>query len=174
MRIARFCSVLVIALLFSSVGFAQDSEPVKNEKFGVEISPPAKWEVTEGNEKAVANFKHRGSQSQIEVVGTKLMTENVSDVFFETFHKTLKESNFEQLSQEEATIGGHEGMQTSYKFEHSGVTLEVVVFEFLRDSTAWLVVGYMQDVEKDKYIGDFESVVKNMKFTKSESGGDGE
>jgi len=170
MRIARLCSILVIVLVIPSVGVAQDGQPVKNEKFGVEIEPPAKWEVTEGNEKAVANFKHRGSQSQIEVVGTKLMTENVSDVFFETFHKTLKESNFEQLSQKEAEIGQYSGMQTNYKFEHSGVTLEVVVFEFLRESTAWLAVGYMQDVEKDKYIGDFKEVVKNMTFTGSNSG----
>ena len=169
MRIARIATILIIGLLFSSVGFAQDgSEPVKNEKFGVEITPPAKWEVTEGNEKAVANFKHRGSQSQIEVVGTKLMTEDVSDVFFETFHKTLSESNFKKLGQEKATIGAVEGTQTNYQFKHSGVTLEVVVFEFLKDSTAWLVVGYMQDVEKDKYIDDFKKVVKSMTFTKSE------
>jgi hypothetical protein len=151
----------------TSVAFAQDGTPVENEKFGVEIEPPEKWKVTEGNEKAVANFKHQGSQSQIEVVGTKLMTENVSDVFFETFHKTLSESNFKEKSQEEATIGEHDGTQTNYEFEHSGVTLEVVVFEFLQDSTAWLVVGYMQDVEKDEYIGDFEKVVENMTFTES-------
>ena len=168
MRIARFVSVFLVALFVSSAAFAQDSEPVTNEKFGVEITPPSKWEVTEGNEKAVANFKHRGSQSQIEVVGTKLMTEDVSDVFFETFHKTLSESNFKKLGQEKATIGAVEGTQTNYQFKHSGVTLEVVVFEFLKDSTAWLVVGYMQDVEKDKYIDDFKKVVKSMTFTKSE------
>lgn len=167
MKIARFAGILAVGLLISSVAFAQDGEPVKNEKFGVEIKPPEKWKVTEGNEKAVANFKHQGSQSQIEVVGTKLMTDNVSDVFFETFHKTLSESNFKKKSQEETTIGEVEGTQTNYEFKHSGVTLEVVVFEFLRESTAWLVVGYMQDVEKEEYIGDFKSVVKNMKFKKS-------
>lgn len=165
MKFARFVSVLLIGLFATSVAFAQDGEPIKNEKFGVEITPPKKWEVTEGNEKAVANFKHRGSQSQIEVVGTKLMTENVSDVFFETFHKTLSESNFKKLSQEKATIGNVEGTKTNYQFKHSGVTLEVVVFEFLKEKTAWLVVGYMQDVEKDKYIDDFKKVVTNMKFT---------
>jgi hypothetical protein len=174
MRIVRFVSVFLIALFVSTAAFAQEGEPVTNEKFGVEITPPAKWEVTEGNEKAVANFKHTGSQSQIEVVGTKLMTENVSDVFFETFHKTLKESNFEQVSQEQTSIGDYEGTKTNYKFTHSGVTLEVVVFEFLQKSTAWLTVGYMQDVEKDKYIGDFESVVKNINFTGSSDGGDDE
>ena len=68
MKLARFVSVLAVALLMSSVAFAQDgSNAITNDKFGVEITPPEKWEVTEGNEKAVANFKHRGSQSQIEL-----------------------------------------------------------------------------------------------------------
>lgn len=165
MKLARIAMTVLFCLVAtSSVAFAQDSKPVENEEFGVTITPPDKWEVTQGNDKAVANFKHRGSQSQIEVVGTKLMTPDVSDVFFKTFHKTLMESNFEEVKSEEVEIAGTKGTQTSYKFTHSGVTLEVVIFQFLKDSTAWLVVGYMQDVDKDKYIGDFKSVIENMKF----------
>ncbi len=167
MKIARYVLALLITMAMSSVAVAQDSKPIDNEEFGVTITPPAKWEVTQGNEKAVANFKHRGSQSQIEVVGTKLMASDVADVFFNTFHKTLTESNFEQVKQEEVTIGSLKGLETTYKFVHSGVTLEVVIFQFLRESTAWLVVGYMQDVEKDKYIDDFKAVVKNIKFKES-------
>lgn len=165
MKLARVLFTLFVALTFSATAFAQDdAAPVENEEFGVTVTPPAKWEVTQGNDKAVANFKHRGSQSQIEVVGTKLMTSDVADVFFKTFHKTLKESNFEETGTEDATIGDHKGEQTSYKFTHSGVTLEVVIFQFLRENTAWLVVGYMQDVDKDKYIKDFTSVVENIQF----------
>lgn len=164
MKLVRMLLTVLLCLTVVSSAFAQDAKPVENEEFGVTITPPAKWEVTQGNDKAVANFKHRGSQSQIEVVGTKLMTPDVADVFFKTFHKTLKESNFEVLKAEEVSIADHKGTQTSYKFTHSGVTLEVVIFQFLNDSTAWLVVGYMQDVEKDKYISDFKSVVENMKF----------
>jgi len=164
MKLARFFAAFLLAVALSSPAYAQDQKPVENEEFGVTITPPAKWEVTQGNDKAVANFKHRGSQSQIEVVGTKLMTPDVADVFFKTFHKTLKESNFEQVKQGDATIGEFKGTQTSYKFTHSGVTLQVVIFQFVHENTAWLVVGYMQDSEKDKYMDDFKSVVQNMKF----------
>ncbi|MFP4598481.1 MAG: hypothetical protein ACLFVJ_09520 [Persicimonas sp.] len=165
MKFARFLSVVLVALLMASTAVAQDSQPIENEEFGVTITPPAKWEATQGNDKAVASFKHKGSQSQIEVVGTKLMTPDVADVFFNTFHKTLKESNFEQTNQEDTTIGDFEGSQTSYKFTHSGVTLEVVIFQFVRENSAWLAVGYMQDTEKDEYMDDFESVVDKMSFT---------
>lgn len=168
MKLARIVSLALMALLFSSAAYAQEGESVTSEEFNVEITPPAKWEATQGNDKAVANFKHSGSQSQIEVVATKLMTKNVAEVFFETFHKTLTESDFKKVSQAENSIGELDGTQTTYKFEHSGVTLEVVIFEFLRQDTAWLVVGYMQDVEKDKYVEDFKQVVENMKFTGGE------
>ena len=165
MKLVRVVLTLLLTVALCVPAFAQDAPaPVENEEFGVSVTPPDKWEVTQGNDKAVANFKHRGSQSQIEVVGTKLMTSDVADVFFKTFHKTLKESNFEETGKEETTVGEHKGTQTSYKFTHSGVTLEVVIFQFLRENTAWLVVGYMQDVEKDKYAGDFKTVVQNIKF----------
>jgi hypothetical protein len=172
MKTARIITLLLLALLVSPALYAQEGgETVTNEQYGVEVAPPAKWKVVEGSDKAVANFKHSGSQSQIEVVGTRLRTKDVSDVFFETFHKTLAESDFKKIDETSATIGGHEGSKTTYEFKHSDVTLNVVVFEFLRDSTAWLVVGYMQDVEADKYMGDFNAVVESMKFTE---GGGGE
>lgn len=164
MKLARILVTLFLCVMFAVPAFAQEAKPVENEEFGVTIAPPEKWEVTQGNDKAVANFKHRGSQSQIEVVGTKLMTPDVADVFYKTFHKTLKESNFEELGAEEVTIGDHKGTQTKYKFTHSGVTLEVVVFQFTNASTAWLVVGYMQDVDAEKYLPDFKAVVQNIKF----------
>lgn len=167
MKLARFVSVTLVLLLAASTAVAQDdgdTDPIENEEFGVTISPPSGWETTEGNDKAVASFKHEGSQSQIEVVGTKLMTSDVADVFFETFHKTLEESNFEKLEEEEVTIGDREGLQTIYEFTHSGVTLEVVIFEFTVDDSAWLTVGYMQDTEREDYMEDFESVVENMEF----------
>lgn len=164
MKIARSLFVLLLALALATPAWAQDSKSIVNEQFGVTVQPPKKWEVTQGNDKAVANFKHPASQSQIEVVGTKLMTKDVANVFFTTFHKTLKESQFEQSAQEDKTIGEFKGKQTTYKFTHSGVTLSVLVFEFVREDTAWLVVGYIQDSEEKKYATDFEEVVKTMKF----------
>lgn len=164
MKTARFFVVLLVALAFSAVAFAQDAGPVENEEFGVTVTPPAGWEVGSSDDKAVANFKHRGSQSQIQVIGTKLMNAEVADVFFSTFHKTLTESNFEQVSEESNTIGGLEGTEIRYEFTHSGVTLEVMVFEFLQDHTAWLVIGYMQDSERENHEDDFTSVIENLSF----------
>jgi hypothetical protein len=165
--VTRFVAVFLLLLCCATPALAQESKPIENAEFGVTITPPEGWEVTQGNDKAVANFKHKDSQSQIEVVGTKLMTADVADVFFKTFHKTLAESNFEKKEETEATIGEIKGEQTSYKFTHSGVTLEVVIFQFVKNDVAWLVVGYMQDKEKKNYIDDFKSVIEKMTFAEA-------
>ncbi|MEL6179157.1 MAG: hypothetical protein AAFS10_09390, partial [Myxococcota bacterium] len=84
------------------------------------------------------------------------------DVFFSTFYKTLKESNFKQEKQDEATYGTYKGKETVYSFDHSGITLKVYVFSFVKDTTAWLVVGYWQDSEQDKVASAFKSTIETM------------
>lgn len=163
-KVARLLTLVLALSLVSTAAFAQDDNLVENEEFGVTITAPEAWEVASGNDKAVANFKHSESQSQIEVVGTKLMTPDVAEVFFKTFHKTLTESNFKQSAKEASTIAGIDGTKSAYEFTHSGVKLEVSIFEFTKDSNAWLVVGYFQDSEKDKFAGDLTKVVEAMKF----------
>ncbi len=162
MKSAHFVVITLFAFLVSAVAVA--GEPVADEEFGVQIPPPDAWEVDADDDKAVANFKHPDSQSQIQVIGTQLMSEEVSDVFFGTFHDTLVESNFEEVGSEDASFGDFEGKKTTYEFSHSGVTLEVTVFEFLRDDTAWLAIGYMQDEHADEHIADYEAVVENISF----------
>lgn len=141
-------AALVLVLMGAGPALAQDGK-VTNEEFGVEIQKPKDWQSFAGNEKAVAVFQHPVTQSQIEIVPTKLMTPDVADVFFSTFHKTLTESSFEQEEQKKEKIGDYEGTTTTYKFTHAGVTLQVMVFQFVRESTAWIVVGYLQSQSPD-------------------------
>lgn len=164
MKTARFFLILLLALGISTAAFAQESEPVTNQEFGVTVTPPKGWEVKKGDDKAVANFKHEGTQSQIQVIGTKLMNAEVADVFFSTFHKTLTESSFEQVSEEATTLGEREGKEIRYQFTHSGVTLDVMVFEFMEGQTAWQIIGYMQDSEREQQRPDFVSVIENITF----------
>lgn len=166
MKFMRTLTLVVIGLLVTSTAWAQDGEQetVENEKFNVSIAPPDGWDVDEASDKAIANFTHSGSQSQIEVIATDLMTSDVADVFFETFHKTLKDSDFEKKSESSETIADYSGTETTYQFTHSGVTLNVLVFEFTRDNTAWLVVGYFQDTETKDRREDYETVIENISF----------
>lgn len=158
---------LVLSITFVQTAIAQES--IKNSEYKVEIKKPEQgWEEASGNEKAIAVFTHASTQSQIEIVPTKLMTADVADVFFSTFHKTLEESNFKKVEGQEKdeTIGTVAGKHSVYKFTHSGVVLSVHVFGFVQDATAWLVVGYMQSDDEANVLKSFNWTIENMKFEK--------
>ena len=162
---AVFAIVAYVGLALGAGGAAVAQDKVTSEEHNVEISKPNGWEQTSGNEKAVAVFTHNATQSQIEIVPTKLMTKDVSDVFFNTFHKTLTESNFEQVgAPKDETKGGQAGKHTVYKFTHSGVELKVHVFGFTRETTSWLVVGYMQAAEETTIMDAFNKTLESMTF----------
>lgn len=162
MKRAILLITVVFAFVFAAPAFAQ--QKVTDEAFGVSTVVPEGWTTVEGNERAVFNFKEEESQSQIEIIGTRLMTADVADVFFDTFHETLENSGFtrQEGSGEEVTIGGHTGKRSRYSFTHTGVTLTVPVFQFVQDSVAWLVVGYIQEDLADQYEDVFTRVIEDM------------
>lgn len=167
-RIGLGALAAAIVLSLAAAAVAQPKEGViVNDEYGVKLKKPEPgWEESKGNEKAVAVFTHPSTQSQIEIVPTKLMTADVADVFFSTFHKTLVESNFKKDSESDKKIGEYSGKYTTYVFTHSGVTLKVHVFGFVKDTTAWLFVGYMQAEEEDNIVKSFEWTIENLTFDK--------
>jgi hypothetical protein len=157
--------ILLGALLgacLSTGAYAQT--PVTNEAFNITAQLPESWTQLDGADRAVFNFKHDESHSQIEIIGTQLLTPDVASVFFDTFHSTLTSSEFVQSGREQKTYGDYTGTETIYAFTHSGVTLKVAVFEFVRETTAWLVVGYIQEDRFDQYAPTYQTVIQGLSF----------
>lgn len=168
MRIVRFLAVLLLMISMSAVAVAQEGDPIVDEDLGIEVWPPDAWDDTSDEDSAVANFKHDDTKSQIQLIATPLMNDEVADVFFETFHSTLQDSAFEEQSREDKGVGDLEGTAVDYAFEHSGVTLQIKVFEFLHDDTAYLAIGYLQDEGADDQIEAYQSVLENISFENDE------
>jgi len=155
----------------------QDAAPPKpaatvgtiiNQDLGIAIEPPANWVAVEvtGSAKTLASFIHPESQSQIEVIGTPLMNSEVADIFFDTFRDSLKNAEFVELkAPSEQTIGTLRGNQSEYTFEHTGILLSVVVFSFIKDDAAFLVVGYFKEDERSKFDGVMKRVIENLTFS---------
>lgn len=156
--------VLIVALLLGGTALAQDATVLHNDEFGVSFTMPQEWVQAEGNDRAIFNVKHEDSQSQIEVIATELMSPDVADVFYDTFHETLTHSQFTQEDRSEATFGSHTGTLTKYRFEYAGVVLRVVVFQFTHESTAYLVVGYIKADEFETHNPAFEGAVAALAF----------
>lgn len=161
---------IVLSLVFTSTQlFAQaDGQPVVNDLLGVTVSPPDGWELVKlpGNDKSIASYRHAESGSQLEVIGTKLINSDMTQVFFDTFHQSLLGADFVEFSQATDTkIGTMDGKQTEYSFEHTGLKLRVVVFSFTQDDSAFLVIGYFEDEKRDTYYESLKKLVEQLKFS---------
>jgi hypothetical protein len=152
---------LYLVAFLSQTVMAQDNV-MTNEEFGVSFTGPEGWVSVEGNDRAIFNIKHEESQSQIEVIATNLMSPDVASIFFDTFHNTLTQSNFTQISQEESARGEHTGTMTTYSFEYAGVALNVVIFQFTNETTAFLIVGYVKADEMVNQEAAFNAVAASI------------
>ncbi len=158
----RFVSTMffVASLSLMSLGAAQD--PVTSDD-GVSTVRPDTWEDVTGNDRATFTFRQPDTKSQIEVVSTALLTADVQDTFFSTFHDGLEEAGFSKIDQNDETLGAHQGVLTTYSFEHSGAELLVNVFQFMLGNDAWLVVSYAGKESAESVSTAFNEIVENLK-----------
>lgn len=160
--VCALVGALALCTLVPVVAVAQ--APVTDETNNLTVTVPAGWEVVEGNDRAVFNFKETNGFAQVEVIATPLLTPEASTTFFDTFHTTLAEAEFVQTGSQDATYGAFVGRETAYQFAHTNTTLKVVVFQFVNENTAWLVIGYMQETSFDQQLPVFQSVAQSLTF----------
>lgn len=160
----RYLSALLIVAVsaMTSLGFAQTQV---SSPSGATTVRPANWEDAVGNDRGTFTFREPETNSQIEVISTSLLTADVKDVFFNTFHDGLKAAGFSQAKREDASFGPHEGVATEYTFDHSGAALVVSVFEFMIGSDAWLVVSYAGEDSAERIRASFEEVAASLAVT---------
>lgn len=152
-------ALFVAATLVATTGFAQGKVTSPD---GVSVTRPADWEDAAGNDRGTFTFREPETKSQIEVISTALLTPDVKDVFFTTFHEGLTSAGFTQESTSEATYGERSGELTEYAFEHSGAKLTITVFEFMIGNNAWLVVAYAGEDAAERVQGPFEEVIASL------------
>lgn len=159
-------ALFVAALLTAGTGIAQEKVTSPD---GVSVTRPANWEDASGNDRGAFTFQEPETKSQIEVISTALLTPDVRDVFFNTFHEGLSSAGFTQNSMAEETIGDREGELSTYSFEHSGAKLIVSVFQFMIGNNAWLVVSYAGEDSAERVDESFKEVVASLTVEDSAS-----
>lgn len=159
----RFFAGLALAMTVAT-GTAVAQQNITSAQFNATITMPEGWVQVDSNERAVFNFRNDESQAQVEVIATELMTPDVADVFFDTFHNALTASEFRQSGREEKSYGGFTGAETIYTFEHSGVTLKVAVFQFTQQSNAWIVVSYVPGEQFDAFATTWQGLIGSLRI----------
>ena len=164
--ILRACLLLLLLLGLAMPAMAQDNkggrEPFTSTRLGISGTAPSGWEIADSlrNTKTIASFTHPASKTQIEIVGTQLINKDIAQVFFNTVHDTLKGSDFQEITPPTpATIAELQGKQSEYAYEYTGMTLRIVVFSFVKNDAAYLVIGYFKSEERDAF---YESIVETI------------
>lgn len=157
----RYLSALLFVVATATASLAVAQTQVSSAS-GATTVRPANWEDAVGNDRGTFTFREPETNAQIEVISTSLLTADVKDVFFNTFHDGLKAAGFVQKSQEDKSYGNHAGLLTEYNFDHSGAALIVSVFEFMIGNNAWLVVAYSGDDSADRIRAPFEEVAASL------------
>lgn len=170
LQAAALATVAVLGAAPGAVVLAQDgnSTEVFDDTLGVTVVAPEGWEKVRvsGNDKSVANFRHGASQSQIEVIGTKLFNKDVGQQFLDTFYDNMLANAFtEARPAKDLKVGPLEGKLTQYAFEHTGIQLSVVVYGFVRDEQAYLVIGYFKSEELETYYPALQKVIETLRFS---------
>lgn len=155
---------LLLMLMLAAPAADAQTNTLNNTEFGVSLDVPAGWEPTDSTDRAVFALRATEGQGQIEVIGTPLMTADVADVFFSTFHETLSGSDFVKAGAEDKTYASVAGKETIYQFSHTGTTIKIVVFQFVREETAWLVVGYLPEADFDRQVASVQAAIGALKF----------
>lgn len=157
----RFLTIalFIAATMIAATGFAQEKVTSPD---GVTVTRPDAWEDATGNDRGNFTFREPETKSQIEVISTALLTPDVKDVFFTTFHEGLVSAGFTQDSTSEETYGERTGALTTYSFEHSGAKLVISVFEFMIGNKAWIVVSYAGEDSAERVQGPFEEVISSL------------
>lgn len=158
-------ALFITATLWATFAFAQ--EQVTSEE-GVSVTRPSEWEDVAGNDRGTFTFREPETKAQIEVISTALLTPDVKDVFFDTFHDGLNAAGFTQEGTSEETYGDHSGDLTEYSFEHSGAKLQVSVFQFMLGNNAWLVVSYAGEDVEESVRKSFEEVIASLSIQDEE------
>lgn len=160
--------LLALALSLSATSFAAaedagSGEVVSNERFAIDLQRPGGWAEAGGSERSLFNFIHEPTQSRIEVIATELITSDVASVFFDTFHETLRASEFQNPESEERTFGSIAGTLTRYTLNHAGVNLKVQVFQFERQDVAWLFVLYAEESQEAELSPSFSQMIASFR-----------
>ena len=158
-------NLIAVAWLFLALPAtwaAAQGTTVTHEGMAVQVNQPSGWTAAAGSERAIFNFVHEDSQSRMEVIGVELITSDVADVFFSTFHDALRDADFRAGESEGQVYGANAGLETRYTFQYAGVSLTVRVFEFVRRDVAWIFVSYAESSFDDELMPLFRELVASF------------
>lgn len=154
----RWSACWWIGVLMSAAMIAGCSSlPVVEMKDG-QYEIPHPEEATIDDTKSDRLVMDLDSHEKISVDFSSIMPETY-EVFRRAFHETLLEEGMvESMPETPRSYGGQDGYYSRYEFEHTGVRLDVVVWQTFADDHALTFAGYFLDGDESPLIELLEEI----------------
>ena len=173
--------VLAVGLALPGVVHAQDEnsgedgEPSVKEmraakktddESGVTVHRPNGWVFGKPGKGVIALLTAAGdSQSQIEVRVSKHVKKQLTKPFFASFHSNIQKSGFVKVETRDNTqYGQKKGSEVEYETGEGDKAFRLVVWQYHRAETAYLVVGFFPKKARDIQYKDFQSVCEKLEL----------
>jgi hypothetical protein len=130
------------------------------------VDKPRGWIEGKPGEGAVVLLRAADvSGAQIEIRVSSPISPPESAAFFTSFHNDLKAAGFARLERlPNAVYGSIAGNEIEYRGRTKGTTYRLIVWQFHRDESAWLVVGFFPESQRDLLYKDFRTIVRSIEF----------
>lgn len=130
------------------------------------MEPPAGWQrVKPGKGVLVAFHNIDDAKAQIEVRVSPHVQEKQGQFFFTSFHSNLQKAGFaRQEVREGATYADKRGKETEYETNAKKHKFRLLVWQYLHNDSAYIVVGFFPAGKRDQYYEDFQRVLENLSF----------
>lgn len=168
-------AVVLVMLGLASVGQAQEEDTdrpemrarvVVDEISGAKLTRPEGWVVGKKGKGVAAIFRAAGDpEAQIEVRVSPHVKADQRKSFFASFHANLQKAGFvKKQVLEEATYAENTGVETEYETSSKKRVFRLVVWQFHREETAFMVVGFFPTKSRDRFYPDYQAVIESMTF----------
>jgi hypothetical protein len=139
---------------------------VVDKASGAQLTRPEGWVVGKKGKGVAAVFRAAGDpEAQIEVRVSPHVKADQRKSFFTSFHANLQKAGFvKKQVNAAAAYKDKQGVETEYETSSKKRAFRLVVWQFHREDTAFIVVGFFPTKTRDRYYPDFQAVIESMTF----------
>lgn len=174
----RFSLMIVwlVVMTLALPALAEDGEQAKPAEKSAEKTagadaakrpaPPTGWTSVKPGKGVLAAFHHtEDAKAQIEVRVSPHVKEKQGQFFFTSFHSNLQKAGFGRLEvRKDATYADKKGEETEYETNARKNKFRLIVWQYLHNDSAYMVVGFFPAGKRDTYYDDFKTVIETLKF----------
>jgi hypothetical protein len=141
-----------------------------DERLRATVRRPEGWIHSDSNSEAMATFQAASDKrAKIEVRYSSPVRAPKREAYFNSFHSQLKSAGFVQKGETEVReFGSKTGRETEYEGDTGETTYRLVIWEYYRNRTAWIIAGFFAAERRDRHYDALGETAESLSFERTD------